>query len=103
MPKNTINTIGAVIFMFGIIVANGWIKISQIQPTHVVWILAIGFALTFIARGGNLKYIAALIFAFGLALTQGWLKDIPQLQNLVEVRYQMWVMVAGYMLLSFSR
>ncbi|HAS46857.1 MAG TPA: hypothetical protein DCS93_40605 [Microscillaceae bacterium] len=103
MPRNTINTIGAVIFMFGIVVGNGWIKISQIQPGQVVWILTIGFALSFIARTGNLKYIAALVFAFGLALTQGWLKDIPQLQNLVSAQYYIWVMVGGYMVLSFSR
>ena len=103
MPRNTINTIGAVIFMFGLVISNQWLKIAAIPPQRAVWILTIGFALSFIARGGNLKYIAALIFAFGLALSVGWLNDIPQLKNLISKQYHGWVMVAGYMVLSFSR
>lgn len=100
MPKNTIYTIGAVIFMFGVVLSNQWLRIGTLNA-QAIWIMTIGFALSFIARSGGLKLAAGLVFAFGLALAQGWLKDIPQVQPLFI--YSGWIMVGGYALLSFSR
>lgn len=100
MPKNTIYTIGSVVFIIGLVLANGWIQLGALN-VQAIWIMTIGFALCFVARSGGLRLLAGLVFAFGLALAQGWLGDIQQVQSLIK--YSGWIMAGGFMLLSFSK
>lgn len=100
MPKNTLYTIGSIVFIVGIVLANGWVKVGALNAQSV-WIMTIGFAFCFIARSGSLRLVAGLIFAFGLALSQGWLNDFQQIHSMIK--YAGWIMAGGFMVLSFSR
>lgn len=100
MPNNTLYTIGSIVFIVGIVLANGWVKLGAFN-TYSVWIMTIGFALCFMARSGTIRLLAGLVFVFGLALSQGWLADVQQVQSMV--RYAGWIMAGGFMVLSFSR
>ncbi|WP_299459106.1 hypothetical protein [uncultured Microscilla sp.] len=100
MPNNTLYTIGSIVFIVGIVLANGWVRLGTLN-LYSVWIMTIGFALCFIARTGSLRLVAGLIFAFGLALSQGWLNEFQQVHSMIK--YAGWIMAGGFMVLSFSR